>query len=180
MNSIIEAQINFARSHREEILQDLMDLVKIPSISTSPEHNGDIQKAADWIADYIRKMGATGVKIMPTGGHPVVYGEIKAAAGSDQTVLVYGHYDVQPPEPLELWKSDPFLPVIRDGCLYGRGTSDMKGQSLACLAAIKALLSSGSLPVNINFLFEGEEEIGSPNLVKFLEANRELLRVILL
>ncbi len=176
MNSIIQTQISYASRHREETLQDLMDLVKIPSISTSPEHNGDIQKAADWIADYLRKMGATDVKIMPTGGHPVVYGEMIGAAGSDQTVLVYGHYDVQPPEPLELWKSDPFLPVIRDGCLYGRGTSDMKGQSLACLAAIKALLSYGSLPVNIKFLFEGEEEIGSPNLVKFLEANRELFK----
>jgi acetylornithine deacetylase/succinyl-diaminopimelate desuccinylase-like protein len=176
VNSIIESQINFAHAHREETLRDLMDLVMIPSISTSAEHTGDIQKAAEWIADYLKKMGASSVQIMPTGGHPVVYGEMKADKGSAQTVLVYGHYDVQPPEPLDLWISEPFLPVIRDGCLYGRGTSDMKGQSLACLSAIKALLSSGPLPVNIKFLFEGEEEIGSPNLAKFLEKNRELFK----
>ncbi len=109
MNSIIETPNKFRTAHREETLRDLIDLVKIPSISTSDEHVSDIHKAAEWIADYLRKMGATDVQIMPTDGHPVVFGEMKAAkSGSDQTVLVYGHYDVQPSEPLELWKSEPF------------------------------------------------------------------------
>jgi acetylornithine deacetylase/succinyl-diaminopimelate desuccinylase-like protein len=176
MQERINKQINYAHTHYEETLRDLKELVRIPSISTSAEHTPDIQKAAEWMADYLRQMGATGVQIMPTGGHPVVFGEMKSSNPSAQTVLVYGHYDVQPPEPLELWESEPFEPAIRGGCLYGRGTSDMKGQSIACLAAIKALLSTGAIPVNLNFLFEGEEEIGSPNLVKFLEANRALFK----
>jgi acetylornithine deacetylase/succinyl-diaminopimelate desuccinylase-like protein len=176
MSSTLEKQISFAHTHHVDTLNDLMELVRIPSISTAPEHDADIQKAAAWIAEYLRKMDVQNVQIMPTGGHPVVFGELKAAKPTEQTVLIYGHYDVQPPEPLELWECDPFEPVIRDGRLYGRGTSDMKGQSLACLAAVKALQSTGELPGNLKFLFEGEEEIGSPNLAKFLKANKGLFQ----
>ena len=176
MESNLQNQLNFALAHREETQSKLMELVRIPSISTAPEHGKDIQAAANWISDYLKKMGVTNIKIMPTKGHPIVYGELLTKIPATMTVLIYGHYDVQPPEPLELWNSGPFEPVIKDGCLFGRGSSDMKGQLMACLAAIEAICSTGQMPVNLKFIFEGEEEIGSPHLAEFLGTNKELLK----
>jgi acetylornithine deacetylase/succinyl-diaminopimelate desuccinylase-like protein len=176
MSNELAIQLNYAHDHRDETVQILKELVSIPSISTSAEHETDIQRAAAWIADRLTKMGGKGVRIMRTKGHPIVYGELFSDKPSTQTVLVYGHYDVQPPEPLELWDSDPFQPEVKNGCLFGRGSSDMKGQLIACLAAIEAIQSTHSLPVNLKFLFEGEEEIGSPHLAEFLRENKTLLK----
>ncbi|MGE5377081.1 MAG: M20/M25/M40 family metallo-hydrolase, partial [Bacteroidota bacterium] len=154
---------------------ELIELVRIPSISIEPEHNQDIQRAADWLAEKLRGMGVEHAEILPTSGHPVVYGDWLHGGPSTPTVLIYGHYDVQFPQPLEDWKSDPFVPEIRDENLYGRGVSDMKGQVLAALNAIEAILKTENLPLNVKFLLEGEEEIGSKHLNEFLIQNRQRL-----
>lgn len=167
--------LNYLQVNRTRFLEELIDYLSIPSISTDPACAEDVKRAAEWTADHLRKLGIDSVEILPTGGHPVVYGEwLKADAGAP-TVLVYGHYDVQPAEPLELWHSQPFQPEVRGENLYARGASDMKGQVLAALDAVEAALQAGSLPVNLKFLIEGEEEIGSPNLDSFISVNREKL-----
>jgi len=176
MESNLIKQLDYAFIHRESVLSKLMELIRIPSISTSPDHVQDIRIAAEWIAEYLNNLGVVGVRIMSTKGHPIVFGELNAENPEAQTVLIYGHYDVQPPEPLDLWNTGPFQPEIRDGCLFGRGSSDMKGQLMACLAAIEAVCSAGRMPVNLKFIFEGEEEIGSPHLAEFLEANKKILK----
>ncbi len=153
-----------ARAGQDAALARLLDLLRIPSVSTDPAHAGDVRRAAGWLADRLRAAGATGVRIDPTARHPVVYGE-RLAAPRAPTVLVYGHYDVQPPDPLELWDTPPFEPAIRDGVIYARGASDDKGQSLAHVEALAAYTAAGAAPpVNLKYVFEGEEEIGSPNL----------------
>lgn len=167
--------IEYVHQYRQVFLKNLEDLVSIPSVSTSPEHKPDMQRAAEWIAGVLRRLGMENVQVMPTTGHPVVFGECLEAGKGAPTVLIYGHYDVQPVEPLELWKSGPFEPTIRGENLFGRGASDMKGQVVACLSAIEAVAKQGTLPVNVKFIIEGEEEIGSPSLTAFLEANRDLL-----
>lgn len=176
MESKLINQLDYAFVHQESVLSKLMELIRIPSISTSPDHVQDIRIAAEWIAEYLKNLDVEGVRIFPTKGHPIVFGELKAENPAAPTVLIYGHYDVQPPEPLDLWITDPFQPEIRDGCLFGRGSSDMKGQLMACLAAIEAVCSTGRMPINLKFIFEGEEEIGSPHLAEFLEANKEILK----
>jgi len=167
--------IEYAHQNRETFLHHLEELVSIPSVSTSPEHKPDMQRTAEWIAGVLRRIGMVNVQVMPTTGHPVVFGECLEAGKNAPTVLIYGHYDVQPVEPLELWKSGPFQPTIRGENLYGRGASDMKGQVMACLSAVEAVKKQGPLPVNVKFIIEGEEEIGSPSLTAFLEANKDLL-----
>ncbi len=157
--------------NRERFLRELFELVSQPSISTQ---NQGVQECAELLR---RRMEAGGVaaRILPTAGHPVVYGEVKSP-GAQRTVLIYGHYDVQPPDPLDLWHSPPFTPTIRDGRIYGRGTGDNKGQFYAHLKAVEALLATErTLPVNVKFLFEGEEEISSRNLRSFIEGHRDLL-----
>lgn len=151
----------------------LYDLVRIPSVSTDPAHAGDIARAADFLAEYLAAIGFAHVTINPTPGHPILTGEWLGAPGAP-TVLVYGHYDVQPPAPLEQWHSDPFEPVLRDGRIYARGISDDKGPLMAALGGIEALMAaSGRLPVNVRLLIEGSEELGSAHLEDFVTANQD-------
>jgi acetylornithine deacetylase/succinyl-diaminopimelate desuccinylase-like protein len=159
----------------KKALDELFDLLRIPSVSARSEHTPDIKRCAEWVQ---KSMTAAGMKakIMPTGGHPVVLGEWRGAGDKAPTVLVYGHYDVQPAEPLELWTSPAFEPVIRDGRIYARGSVDDKGQLFLHIKAIEAHLKvRGKLPVNMIVLAEGEEEVGSENLEKFIEENAKLL-----
>jgi acetylornithine deacetylase/succinyl-diaminopimelate desuccinylase-like protein len=166
--------IKYARSHKESYLDNLFQILKIPSVSTDPEHLQDMASAAKWIAGQLTTLGFKNVQIFPTARHPVVFGELLISQKLP-TVLIYGHYDVQPAEPLELWQSPPFDPQERDDNLYARGASDMKGQVVATLSAVNAILINGGSPVNFKYLVEGEEEIGSPSLPAFLESHKELL-----
>lgn len=160
---------------QDRYLAELLDFLRIPSISALPQHAGDVRQAADWVAERMRAAGIESVQVLPTGGHPVVYGDWLHAPGKP-TILIYGHFDTQPADPLELWDSPPFEPVVRDGNVYARGSSDDKGNMLPPILAVEALLrSEGALPVNVKFLFEGQEEIGSPQIPAFVAAHRELL-----
>ncbi|WP_457629650.1 dipeptidase [Oceanithermus sp.] len=152
-------------------LNQLLEFLAIPSVSADPSHKQDVERAARWVTDHLASVGFA-VEVVPTAGHPIVYAE-KLVDASVPTVLVYGHYDVQPPDPLELWETPPFEPTIKDGKIYARGASDDKGQVFAHVAA--AMQLAGNLPVNLKFLIEGEEEVGSPNLVPFVKAHRERL-----
>ncbi|HET9589338.1 MAG TPA: dipeptidase, partial [Anaerolineales bacterium] len=162
--------------NQERFLQELIEILKIPSISTDAEYSHEMRRAAEWVADHLKGLGIENVEVMPTdGGHPIVYGDYLKAPGAP-TVLVYGHYDVQPADPLELWETGPFEPEVRGDRLYGRGSSDMKGQVLATFKAIESVMQSGGsngVPVNLKFLLEGEEEIGSKNLEPFLRKHAE-------
>jgi acetylornithine deacetylase/succinyl-diaminopimelate desuccinylase-like protein len=163
----------YLNAHREEYLEDLIEFLRIPSISSLSAYAPDVERAAAWVADRLRRAGMEDVAILPTAGHPVVYGEWLHAPGKP-TILIYGHFDTQPVDPVALWSSPPFEPVIRDGRVYARGASDDKGNMLVPILAIEALLqSSGTLPVNVKFFFEGQEEIGSPDIPPFLQAQRE-------
>ncbi|MFZ5919418.1 MAG: dipeptidase [Chloroflexota bacterium] len=167
--------LQYAREHREQFLNDLKAIVSIPSVSTDDAYKPDIQKAAEWVAAQLRDLGMDRVQVYPTARHPVVYGEWLGAGADKPTVLIYGHYDVQPVDPVELWTTPPFEPTLRGDNLYGRGASDMKGQVAASLKAVEAVARTGGLPVNVKWLIEGEEEIGSPNLAAFIANNRDLL-----
>jgi acetylornithine deacetylase/succinyl-diaminopimelate desuccinylase-like protein len=171
-----QAALEYAHQNRGRFLDELKDFLAIPSISTSPERAGDIRRAAEWVADQLRSLGMDEVKIMPTGGHPVVYGEQLKAGKDAPTVLMYGHYDIQPIDPIELWTSDPFKAEVRGENLYARGSSDMKGQVIASLKAVEAIVKTGTLPVNIKWLIEGEEEIGSKNLGEFIKQHAKMLK----
>lgn len=161
--------------NRERHLAELAEFLRIPSVSTLPQHKPDMLRAADWLAGQLRAVGARQVEIIGTKGHPVVYGEWLEAPGAP-TILIYGHYDVQPPDPLEKWESPPFEPSFRENRLYCRGVSDDKGPLFIAVKAVEALLAlDGRLPVNVKFLFEGEEEIGSPNLRPFVEQHAQML-----
>ena len=162
----------YLEKHYDRFQAELIELLRIPSLSYDPAYKEDMDKAANWLGDKLRSMGMNNVEILPTAGHSVVYGEWLNGGASAPTVLIYGHYDVQSPAPLEDWKSPPFEPLIRDDNLYARGASDMKGQTLAAVNAVEAILKSENLPLNIKFLIEGEEEIGSKNLNEFLVAQR--------
>jgi len=168
--------LEYLAAHHEHILGELIEFARIPSVSTDPQHREDMARAAEWVAARLREAGPVDVRVLPTGGHPVVYGAWLGAPKAP-TLLVYGHYDVQPPDPLARWLSKPFEPHVRDGRLYGRGVSDNKGPMLIPLKVAQAFFATrGALPLNVKFIFEGEEEIGSRNLEPFLVANRELLR----
>jgi len=166
--------IQYAHEQRVQFDEDLKDFCKIPSISTDPNARPDMQTAAEWVAGQMRAIGIEHVQVMPTAGHPVVYGDWLHAADRP-TVLVYGHYDVQPADPLELWQSAPFDPTQRGDYLFARGVTDMKGQVVAALKAVESITHSGALPVNVKFLIEGEEEIGSPSLDDFMIQHKDLL-----
>lgn len=175
--SEVQKALDYAHQNREKFLNDLIEALKIPSISTDPQFNPEVMRAAEWMANYLKRLGMENVEIMPTvkvmpkdreGGHPVVYADYIKKPGAP-TVLIYGHYDVQPPDPEELWESGPFEPQVRGERLYGRGASDMKGQAMATFNAIESLMKTGGMPVNLKFLLEGEEEIGSMNLEPFLK-----------
>ena len=157
-------------------IEELKDFLRIPSISTSPENKGDIKKAAEFVAEKLKDAGLNRVEIFKTEGHPVVYGEWLGAPGKP-TVLVYGHYDVQPVDPVELWKNAPFEPVVEDGKIWARGATDDKGQLYMHVKSIEAFFkANGSMPLNVKFLCEGEEEIGSENLSVFLKQNKDMLK----
>jgi len=171
--SNLQKALEYAHQNRERFLSELIEILKIPSISTDAEYNDEVLRAAEWMANHLRGLGIENVEVMPTdGGHPVVYGDTIKKSGAP-TVLVYGHYDVQPADPLELWETGPFEPEVRGDLLYARGSSDMKGQVLASFDAIESVMNSGEMPVNLKFLLEGEEEIGSKNLEPFLRKHAE-------
>jgi acetylornithine deacetylase/succinyl-diaminopimelate desuccinylase-like protein len=168
--------IEYLKQQEEAHLDELIEFVRIPSVSAKSEHRDDTRRAAGWLADRMRAAGLETVEMVETPGHPVVIGEWRQAPEAP-TLLVYGHYDVQPPEPLEEWLTPPFEPSVRDGRLYGRGAVDDKGQVYLHLKAVEAHLQSrGRLPVNVVFVVEGEEEVGSPNLEKVLAEQHERLR----
>ncbi len=167
--------IDFARTERSRFYQELREFLRIPSVSAKREHDGDTERAAKWVREQLNRAGLE-AEIIPTPGHPVVIGAWLGAGPRAPSVLVYGHYDVQPPEPLDLWKSPPFQPTVRDGRIYARGAADDKGQLFLHIKALEARLKTqGRLPVNVVVLAEGEEEVGSPNLVPFVKAHRERL-----
>lgn len=166
--------LDYARKNKEHFLNSLNEVLKIPSVSTDPAHLPDMQNAANWVASQLRDLGMQKVKIYPTARHPVVYAEWPGVKGAP-TVLIYGHYDVQPADPLDLWQTGPFEPTVRGESLHARGASDMKGQVVAALKAVEAIVRNGGMPVNLKWLIEGEEEIGSPSLEAFIADHKDLL-----
>lgn len=173
--SAVDGALAYAHEHRERFLSQYKELLRLPSVSTLPEHKRDILRAAEWVAAQLRALGLERVDIMPTAGHPVVYAESPGPPGRP-VMLVYGHYDVQPADPIEEWQSPPFEPTVRGDYIYARGASDMKGQIFAQLKAVESLVRQGPLPFTIKYLIEGEEEIGSPHLGPFIDEHRDLLR----
>ncbi|REJ71813.1 MAG: dipeptidase [Planctomycetota bacterium] len=171
----VAAVETYLTEHADRFVDELIDLLSIPSVSAQPAHAGDVQRAAEWVCDQFSSAGLAG-EIIPTDGYPIVYAEWTGAEGAP-TALVYGHYDVQPPDPLDQWVTPPFEPTVRDGRLYARGATDDKGQMFTHVKAVEAWLkTAGRLPVNVKFVIEGEEEVGSNNLDRFLEDNRERCR----
>lgn len=167
--------LTHAQLHRARFVAELKDFIRFPSVSAQPEHAGDLKKCAEWLANHLRHIGLEGVRIIPLR-HPLVYAEWLHATGRP-TVLIYGHYDVQPPDPLHEWQSPPFEPAVRGDNVFGRGACDDKGQMFVHIKALEAFLQTQrSLPVNVKCLFEGEEEIGSPNLAPFIRRNARALR----
>ena len=165
----------YLSSNEARFVDELTALVSIPSISALPEHAPDVERAAEWLADRLTGAGLEAVEVMPTGSLPVVYGQWLHAPGKP-TILVYGHLDTQPVDPVDLWAHAPFEPVIQDDRIYGRGASDNKGNLMLPILAVEALLATeGALPINVKLLFEGEEESGSPKLAEFVSSHRELL-----
>ena len=161
--------------HKDRFLNELLDLLRIPSVSARSEHKPDMQTCAAAVRQHLLRAGVDKAEVYPTAGHPVVYGE-KIIDRKKPTVLVYGHYDVQPPDPLELWKSGPFDPVIKDGKIYARGSADDKGQFFMHVKAFETMMATDTLPTNVKFIIEGEEEIGSPNLGTFVNEHKDLLK----
>src|SRR3954471_20018634 len=171
----MQAWKDYLDQNKDRFLDELLQLLRIPSVSARSEHKQDMIACAEAVKQRLEEAGADTVTIYQTPGHPVVYAE-KNADASRPTVLVYGHYDVQPPDPLELWHSGPFEPVIKDGKIYARGSADDKGQFYMHIKALEIFTKTNSLPVNIKFLIEGEEEIGSRNLEDFVRGHKDLLK----
>ena len=173
---MLDAVIAYNHRHQAQHLETLSEFLRIPSISTLAEHEPDIHRAAGWLGDVMRRIGFHQVDILPTAGYPIVYGERLDAGADAPTVLLYGHYDVQPVDPISEWQSPPFEPTVRGDELFCRGASDDKGQVFAVLAAAEAYWNTtGKLPINIKVVVEGEEEISSPHLASWVRAHRELL-----
>jgi acetylornithine deacetylase/succinyl-diaminopimelate desuccinylase-like protein len=168
--------LEYARANQDRFLAELKEFLSIPSVSTQPQHKPDIERAAAWLRDRLLAAGFLRAEVMPTLGHPVVYAEWLAAGPKAPTILVYGHYDVQPPDPLELWDTPPFEPTVVGDDIFCRGASDDKGQLYAHVKAVEALKeTAGTLPINVKCLFEGEEESGSPSLEPFIREHTGLL-----
>jgi acetylornithine deacetylase/succinyl-diaminopimelate desuccinylase-like protein len=165
----------FVEANRQRMLDELFELLRFPSISADAKYKNDILKTADFVAQKLRDAGAEKVEVCHTAGNPIVYGE-KIIDQSKPTVLVYGHYDVQPPDPLELWNTPPFEPTIRDEKIYARGACDDKGQFYMHVKAFELMMATNSLPCNIKFMIEGEEEVGSSNLAIFVKENKARLK----
>ncbi|MBI2942424.1 MAG: dipeptidase [Chloroflexi bacterium] len=175
MTSSTTVVLTYLAQHHERHLDELFEFLRIPSISALTEHRADVARCAEHVAHQLHAIGLTRAEALPTDGHPVVYGEWTGALGQP-TALIYGHYDVQPVDPLDLWESPPFQPTIRDGQVYARGATDDKGQVFMHLKALEAhLRTTGRLPINVKLLIEGEEEIGSANLDAFIAAHRDQL-----
>lgn len=172
----MEEIISYIKNNKDQYIEELKQFLRIPSISTLAEHKDDINKAAKFVADKLTDAGMNKVEVFQTEGHPLVYGEWLGAPGKP-TVLIYGHYDVQPVDPIELWDSHPFEPTIKGDKIYARGATDDKGQMYMHVKSVEAFFkTAGSLPLNVKFLIEGEEEIGSGNLETFINMNTELLK----
>jgi len=165
----------YIEQNKDRFFEELFSLLRIPSISAKAENKNDMGHCANRIAELLREAGADEAGVFPTDGNPVVFGK-KMVDPEARTVLVYGHYDVQPPEPLDKWNSDPFEPEIHDGAIWGRGANDDKGQSFMHIKAFEYLLKTGQLQHNVKFLFEGEEEIGSPSLPKWMKEHKDMLK----
>ena len=171
---------NYLENHRERMLEELFELLRIPSVSADPAYKNDVAKAAEVVAEHLKSAGCDGVTIFPTEGHPIVYGE-KIIDPALPTVLVYGHYDVQPADPIELWESPPFTPVIKktelhpEGAIFARGACDDKGQMFMHIKAVEWMIQSGNLPCNVKLMIEGEEEVGSDHLESFVAQNKSKL-----
>ena len=165
----------YIEQNKERFFEELFSILRIPSISAKPENKPDMVRCAERLKQLLLEAGADMADVMPTSGNPVVFGR-KIIDPSYKTILVYGHYDVQPPEPLEKWKTDPFEPVIHDDAIWCRGANDDKGQLFMHIKAFEFLVRTGQLKHNVKFIFEGEEEIGSPSLPEFIKANKELLK----
>ncbi|XVJ66474.1 MAG: dipeptidase [Lacibacter sp.] len=171
----MQAWKDYQAQHKDRFLEELLQLLRIPSVSARSEHKDDMVACAEAVKQRLLEAGADKVTIYPTAGHPIVYGE-KIIDASKPTVLVYGHYDVQPADPLNLWNSPPFEPEIKDGKIYARGSCDDKGQFYMHVKALETMVQTNTLTTNIKFCIEGEEEVGSPNLATFVKANKELLK----
>ena len=168
---------DYLKENEARFIRDLLDFVRIPSVSADAAYAADVVTAGEWVVARMQAAGFQNVTMMPTAGHPVVYGDWLNAGPDKPTILIYGHFDVQPAEPFDLWHSPPFAPEIRDDKVFGRGASDDKGGMLIPILSAEALLkTTGRLPVNVKFFFEGQEEIGSPDLPPFIAANRALLK----
>lgn len=171
----MQAWKDYQEKNKERFLNELLDLLRIPSVSARSEHQPDMKNCAEAVKQSLLQAGADKATIYETAGHPVVYGE-KMVDPALPTVLVYGHYDVQPADPLNLWHSGPFEPVIKDGKIFARGSCDDKGQFYMHVKAMETMIQTGSMKTNIKFIIEGEEEVGSPNLAKFVSAHTDLLK----
>lgn len=174
MNSV-EHSLQYFENNKERMTDIYFDLLKIPSVSTNPDHAQDMQRTAEFLVDYLRKIGVEHVEIFQTPLHPILYAEKKSSKPDAKTLLIYGHYDVQPEDPIDEWQSEPFEPTFRGDYLYARGASDMKGQVMVSIFALESALANGDLPINVKFILEGEEEIGSPSLEPFIKEHKELL-----
>ncbi|WP_121354065.1 dipeptidase [Flavisolibacter nicotianae] len=166
---------DYQKQNEQRFLDEMLELLRIPSVSAKSEHKDDMRRCAELVRQRLLDSGCDRADVMETAGHPVVYGE-KIIDPAKPTVLVYGHYDVQPADPLELWHSGPFEPVIKDGKVFARGSADDKGQFYMHVKALETMVKTGSLETNIKFLIEGEEEVGSPNLADFVRQNKALLK----
>ncbi len=171
----MQALDSYIDSNRDRFLSELLDLLRIPSVSADPVYKADVVRCAEEVKKRMLEAGLEKVEVCPTAGHPIVYGE-KILDPSKPTVLVYGHYDVQPADPVELWHSGPFDPVIKGGMIYARGSADDKGQFYMHIKAVEVMMKSGGLPCNVKVMIEGEEEVGSKNLGVFVKANKERLK----
>lgn len=167
--------IDYIKQNEQRFLDELFDLLRIPSISADSAFKGDVQRAAEFVSDRMKEAGADNVQIFPTAGHPIVYGE-KIIDPALPTILTYGHYDVQPSSPDNLWDTPPFEPTVRDGKIYARGSADDKGQFYMHLKSFEYMMKTNSLPCNVKFMIEGEEEVGSANLATFIKEKKEMLK----
>ncbi len=170
----MDAWEGYLENHKDRFLAELFDFIRIPSVSAQPEHSEDVRRAAVWVKERLDRAGLENAEVMATGGHPVVYADWLHAGKDKPTVLIYGHFDVQPADPLELWHTSPFEPTLKDGIIYARGASDDKGGMLTSIIGAEAILKTvGRFAVNLKFCYEGQEEIGSPELGPFLMANKD-------
>src|SRR3954463_6496293 len=171
----MEPTLDFIKNNEKRFLDELFELLRIPSVSADGKYKNDVARACQYVADKLKAAGADKVEICPTKGHPIVYGE-KLIDPSLPTVIVYGHYDVQPADPENLWTTPPFEPQIRDGKIYARGSCDDKGQVYMHIKAFESMMTTNSLPCNVRFMIEGEEEVGSSHLGTWVRENKGRLK----